>query len=139
MKTLTLLFFVLTLIACSSDDSEMYEVNPKFISEYDLFPVLPISTDDEVELTGAMGWWFFEGDGGCFGTISNGRQNLELHAEADLCEAVGYDQNQRAVIIVTYNSNKQYAPDNQTMYSIIKFIEYSEAIYADPIMHFNTD
>ena len=69
-----------------------------------------------------MSWWFWEGDGGCFGTLTDGRTSIELHSEADLCEHVEYKENAEASVKVTYDANKQYLP-NKKMYSIIRFIK----------------
>lgn len=122
MKILGLIALVLLMMGCSDSDDDFSSVEVDS-SNYSAFPALPTSTSETVELTGAMTWWFWEGDGGCFGTISDGRQSIELHAEADLCEPIEYEEGQEASIKITFDPSKQYSPDNQKMFSIIKFIK----------------
>ena len=119
-KTLLMTIIILTG-ACSDDVVE--EIDASFADEYSEFPTLPVSGSQSVELMGAMTWWFWEGDGGCFGTITDGRQSIELHAEADLCEPIEYEEGQKTVIKVIYDSQKQYASEGKKMYSIVNFIK----------------
>lgn len=122
MRVLWLAFLASLMIGCS-DSSEQVNAQDAGTSRFPAFPSLPTSPSESAQLTGAMSWWFFEGDGGCFGTLSDGRQRVELHAEADLCEAVEYEEGQEASIRVTFDPDKQYAPDNAKMYSITAFLQ----------------
>ncbi|WP_341708401.1 hypothetical protein [Halopseudomonas sp.] len=122
MKIVGLMVLLSLLVGCSESAEEQGSVNVGAAGG-SAFPVLPMSTSDSVELTGAMTWWFWEGDAGCFGTLSDGEQSIELHAEADLCESIEYDDGQEATVRVTFDPGKQYAPDNKKMYSITDFIK----------------
>ena len=117
-----ILFLMVTffITACSEPDEE---VNTSVVNKYQAFSNLPTSPGQQIKLTGAMSWWFWEGDGGCFGTLTDGRVNVELHAEADLCETIKYDDGQEAAIIITFDPNKQFLAKNKKMYSIVEFIK----------------
>lgn len=119
MKNFLLMAIIFLIGACS--DSVEEKIDTSYSEKYSKFPSLPVSGSQAVELMGAMSWWFWEGDGGCFGTITDGRQSIELHAEADLCEPIEYEEGQEAVIKVIYDPEKQYAPDGKKMYSIVSF------------------
>lgn len=119
MKNIASLVFVLSLAACT--DGSSTEVNTAVKGNYEAFPTLPSSTSEVTTIKGSMEWWFWEGDGGCFGTITDGRQNVELHSEADLCEPIEYSEGEEAVLSITFDSNKQYLPNGQKLYSIVKF------------------
>ena len=112
---------LLTLVAACSSDNE--EVNTDVVDKFNSFPNLPTSTEEKIVLEGSMEWWFWEGDGGCFSTITDGRKNVELHSEADLCVKVDYNEGQEAKIKITYDPNKQYSSDGKPMYSIVTFIQ----------------
>jgi len=124
---------ILALFSCSNDDAaELAQedaTHAEFQNLYAKFPILPTS-DETTKLTGAMTWWFWEGDAGCFGTISDGRQNLNVYATADLCVTIEYAENERAVIEVVYDSEHQYSGNGLSVYTIVKFIEYSEVEYS---------
>ena len=78
-----------------------------------------------------MSWWLWEADSGCFATILDGRQNLNVFALADWCVTIEYAENERSVIDVVYNSTHQYSVNGLPVYSIVKFIEYSEVEYSE--------
>ncbi len=83
------------------------------------FPALPTSADERVTLNGRMTFWMYEGDGGCFGSISDGVQEVELWVDVDTCGEVEYPENAPASVAVTYRSDNQYAPG--TLYTIVSF------------------
>ena len=120
-KLASLVAIALCITGCS--DTSGVDVDASVATKFQAFPTLPTSTSQSIEVTGAMTWWFWEGDGGCFGTLTDGRQNLELHAEADLCEPIDYEEGQEATITVTFDPDKQYSPNDEKMYSIIEFIK----------------
>jgi hypothetical protein len=65
--------------------------------------------------------WLFEGDGGCFGTLKNGSEEVEVWANADSCEKRQYKENEPAAIVVTYRSDEQWG---EKSYSIVEFREH---------------
>ncbi len=87
--------------ACSDDVTE--EIDISFADKYSEFPPLPVSSSQAVELMGAMSCWFGEGDGGCYGIVADGKQSVELHSEADLCEPIEYNEGQEAVVKVVHD------------------------------------
>lgn len=119
MKYIGLVLFIFSIVGCS-DSSD--EVDTSASSKFPEFPDLPKSTAETIEITGAMSWWFWEGDGGCFGTLTDGRKNIELHSEADLCEPIEYEEGAKASIQITYDSSKQYV-SGKKMYTITRFIK----------------
>jgi len=74
-----------------------------------------------VEVTGKVFGWFFEGDGGCFATLSINDKNIELWAHADLCDSIDYQEGQLAKFDITYKNENQYDSEGKTMYTIVKF------------------
>jgi hypothetical protein len=113
---LKVLFFSVICFLSACSDSEFINNNPQL--KYQAFPQLPTNTSEVIEITGAIQWWFWEGDGGCFGTISDGHKHIELHALADLCEPIEYDEGQTAVIKITYDPNEKF---RGKVYSILHF------------------
>ena len=109
----------MTLIGCIDNGPE---IDSSISRKYQEIKNLPASNIEKVELTGVMTWWFWEGDGGCFGTLTDGRKNIELHAEADLCEPIEYEEGAEAIVSVVYEPNKQYV-SGKKMYSIIEFVK----------------
>ena len=121
---LSLMPFILACSDSGGDEIDQNsEINDSLKSQYQAFPTLPTAIDNQVVLIGAMTWWFWEGDGGCFAVISDGRQNVELHSEAERCELIEYDENQRAKVAVIYDADKQYATGGSAMYSVVEFLE----------------
>ncbi|MEH6567295.1 MAG: hypothetical protein V7756_18365 [Halopseudomonas sp.] len=83
------------------------------------FPALPAMPEERVTLNGRMTFWMYEGDGGCFGSISDGMQEVELWVDVETCDQVEYPENAPASVEVTYRPDNQYAPGK--LYTIVSF------------------
>lgn len=118
-ETLFLILFALFATACSKPDAESRPESTGSSSNAG-FPSLPTTDAERVLIEGKMIGWFFEGDGGCFGTLKNGAQEVEVWAEADACEQKEYKENEPAAIVVTYRRSEQWA---EKSYSIVEFRE----------------
>jgi hypothetical protein len=81
MKTLiaAVLSTSLLIIACSdSTETSAAKLAP--------FPALPKAVTNSVTLSGRVVDWLFEGDAGCFGTLTDGIRNINVYSKADICE-----------------------------------------------------
>jgi len=118
VKKILLVAVIVLLGACSGSAPE---VDPSFAQKYSEFPSLPVSSSQSVELRGAMTFWFWEGEGGCYGTITDGRKIVELHAEADLCRPIEYEEGQEAVVKISYDRELKYGPGDMMVYPVVSF------------------
>ena len=108
---------VLGLAGCSDSGNEV--AAPGALLSATPFPTLPASPSETVVLDGAMTFWMYEGDGGCFGTISDGVQELWLWVDVDTCGDVEYEDNEHTVVEVTFNPDNQFRPGKT--YTIVGF------------------
>lgn len=111
------LLLVLGLAGCSDSSNEMAAPGASLSAMR--FPTLPASPAETVVLDGVMTFWEYEGDGGCYGTISDGLQELWLWVDVDTCGEVNYQDNDRAIVEVTFNPDNQFGPGKT--YTIVSF------------------
>ncbi len=116
-KRLALIVISAALSACTDESTPVAGTD----SSAGGFPALPASPDQRVTLNGKMTFWMYEGDGGCFGSISDGVQEVELWVDVDTCGQVEYPENAAASVEVTYRPDNQYAPGE--LYTIVSFNE----------------
>ena len=109
------LVFSIVLTACGKDTNDNPELGAASVSKLDL----PTSPSDKVLLNGKMTYWDWEGDAGCYGTLEQDGQEVQLWANADSCKNVSYNENQEVAIKVTFNPDEQWAPGNT--YTVISF------------------
>ncbi len=108
------ILLVITLAACSEPN------NPKdAVSSHASFPALPINPSETVIVSGKMVFWMYEGDGGCFGSISDGAQELQLWVDVTTCGEAEYKENESASVEITFNPKNQYGPGKT--YTIVSF------------------
>lgn len=119
MKKMVAIVYALILCGCTDSPEDL---DASASQKYPEFPSLPTSRSESIHVTDSMSWWFWEGDGGCFGTLTDGRSTIELHAEAELCESIDYKEGAEAAIEIVYDPSKQYVPDKKT-YAITRFIK----------------
>ncbi len=108
---------ILALGACSESGSESTATSTA--GKGRSFPALPTSTSESATLEGRMRFWMYEGDGGCFGTITDGTKDLELWVDVDTCGDKDYAENAPATVTVTFNPENQYGSGK--MYTIVSF------------------
>lgn len=84
------------------------------------FPALPTSDAERVLVDGNMSNWFYEGDAGCYGTLSRGASSIELWINADACGEREYSEGASASVVVTYRETEQWMPGKK-MYTIVEF------------------
>ena len=102
------------LSACSSSDD-----SSPLSSAKSSFPSLPSSSAERVTLDGVMSFWMYEGDAGCYGTITDGAVEVNLWVDADSCGEKEFGENEAASIEVTFNPENQYGPGKT--YTITSF------------------
>ena len=114
-KAILLIVILLQLVACEEPAEETS------IESYGQpFPTLPTG-NKSVTVTGTVTWWFWEGAGGCFGTLSAGGKDIELYSDADLCEPIEYEEGEVATMDIVFRKENQYNPNGKTMFTVIKF------------------
>jgi hypothetical protein len=115
LKSALFIAVLLQMIACEET------VEDSSIKSYALpFPTLP-TANKSVTVTGTVKWWFWEGDGGCFGTLSAGGNDIELYSEADLCAPIEYEEGDVATMDIVFLKENQYHPEGKAMYTVAKF------------------
>lgn len=118
MKQPLLLLALMLFIAGCSDSSS--DSDPSTANAAHAFPPLPTSAADPVTLSGSMSFWMYEGDGGCFGTITDGLAEVWLWVDVDTCGETDYEENQPAKVEVIFSQENQYGPEK--MYTITRFL-----------------
>ena len=115
LKSVLFIPIFLQLVACEdpAKDSNIQSYSQPF-------PPLP-TTSKSVTVTGTVKWWFWEGDGGCFGTLSAGGTDIELYSEADLCAPIEYEEGDVATMDIVFLKENQYHPEGKDMYTVAKF------------------
>ena len=83
------------------------------------FDKLLQSSTDYVEINGTITFWMYEGDGGCFGSISKGGDEIQLWVGVDACGEHEYKEGEIATFEITFNSENQYGPGKT--YTITEF------------------
>jgi len=80
---------------------------------------LPPKTGEVVTVSGNMSFWFYEGSGGCFGTLEADGAEIQLWTDVDLCGDRDYEENEKATLRIKYREDNQYGPD--TIYTVVGF------------------
>lgn len=110
-----ILFLVLGIAACSKSKNTAVTLTP--------FPLLPEDSSNPVTLTGKVTNWLFEGDAGCFGSITDGNASIEVYSTADLCENVEVDQNAMISVNIVFDVQiqKDIGDGEHPAYTIVEF------------------
>ena len=108
----------LIALACLSACSDSNDADLK-ISGNSTFPPLPSNSSERVTLTGKMSFWMYEGEAGCYGTITSGSEEVNLWIDADSCGEKVFDENEQVSVEVTFSPDNQYGPG--ATYTITRF------------------
>ena len=119
MNKRILIVTLFTILVAGCSESENSDVAENSTASGPSFPSLPTSSSERVQLKGKMAFWMYEGDAGCYGTITDGSSEVELWIDADSCGEREYPENEDASVEVTFNSENQYGPGKT--YTITNF------------------
>jgi len=118
-RNLGLLAAIVMLTACSDNSGQNTVPAGSNPAASPGFPSLPSSADERVILNGKMTFWMYEGDAGCFGSISDGTQEVELWVDVDTCGQVEYPEDGTASLEVTFQPDMQLGQG--PVYTIVNF------------------
>ncbi|HET9047873.1 MAG TPA: hypothetical protein VFN29_02745 [Chiayiivirga sp.] len=109
----TVLASVIALTACSNG------AEPG-ASSASALPTLPTNSSERVLIQGKMVFWMYEGEGGCFGTLDRGSDEVQLWIDANACGEREFTEGEQASVVVTFRSDEQW-DESQKSYTIVEF------------------
>ena len=110
-----ILISMLFLVACSDSGDNASKLSP--------FPEMPKDKSTLVQLTGKVDFWLFEGDAGCYGTLTDGLNKVEVYSEAIICEKVTVSEGSVITVDIIYDSQISdiVSDGEKPSYTIIAF------------------
>ena len=79
------------------------------------------SRTSPVRLQGKVLNWFFEGDAGCYITLTDDDQQIEARAEADDCEFMKVPVNDVIDLELFYDPKQDYGDKDNPMFTVKRF------------------
>ena len=109
--------------ACSDSDVDADVSTASGANEMPAGLSLPQADNGTQSVSGTVSNWFFEGDAGCYGSLAVSGYEIELWAEADLCEHRDIVEGARATLTLALESDKQsyLAVAGKPVYTIKRF------------------
>lgn len=111
------------ITACSQGESPDASASGEGSAALQPFPPMPGGTAKSVQVTGKVTDWMFEGDGGCFGALTDDSTTIDVYSEANLCENVNAANGVILKVDIIYEADKQHdiGDGKKPAYTIVKF------------------